>query len=514
MNVGSILNGDSPSERAEGKKERPPPQPFQYRHSINNLLNDVPTKAKDESNDDQLLSLPDVSHTSRSSIAALTNEIEAELPRTETKKKGVKTEYSSQDVRKYDTKKEKLPKGQHSQGQHSQGQLPKGQRQGQGGQKGNGGADEKRGKNSIVNGELKRLNKLKGPKQKPHRYSEPPIWAREWTPASQQPRDAAIPDKGPSQGGDFSRDLSQKTLFDHSSTYSADLECLITGMIPPQSTIRAVAEWIYANFVKILLENRQYMELELKFGTIVNKDTGARLDIGVSSECIYSSSATTKFVSGVHETGWTEMRNFLEELEKAYQEESRKNPAKPRRKFATTESDGTDYFYHVSERNEMPRKIRITKDNTLTPPRLVGIRKQRLSDLYIHNPSSMYDLRLSMSLEMPVEEGSVEPIMKKNKAALQRMKKRTSWSHAPTVTKFDFTEVRVPQTLKNSSGKAVTEYTKTWELELEIDTYQIFRGFDKIRDGLDSIRFEELVEVFLNNARCLNNRVTKLASTN
>ncbi|SGZ50022.1 CIC11C00000003447 [Sungouiella intermedia] len=124
----------------------------------------------------------------------------------------------------------------------------------------------------------------------------------------------------------------------------------------------------------------------------------------------------------------------------------------------------------------------------------------------------MYDLRLSLSLEFPIDESSVEPIMRKNKPTLTRIKRRTSWRHPPTVTQFDFTMVLLPKTTRNKLGKNVTEHENTHELELEIDTKEIFKGFDKIRDGSDTIRFEELVEVFLNNARCLNNRVTKLAS--
>lgn len=480
MNVGSILNGDLPPDNdpaQKGKSDtRPPAQPFHHKHSINNLLNDPPANAA--SADDQLLSLPEVSRTSITSLANLTTEIEADLS-SESTKKEAKGESSPKQT------KETKPKKQAKQ--------------------------NARPKQSIVNGELERLNKLKGPKKKPQRYSEPPIWAREWIPPSQQHRENGYAEHAQPQAD---ASISLKAVFDRASTYSADLECLITGVIPPQSTVRAVAEWIYANFVKILLENRQYMELELKFGTLIDKDSGIRLDVGVSSECIYTRLSNIRFDMGVHEVGWNEMKSYLEELEKVYQEENRKNPNpnKPRRKFNTTESDATDFFYLLTERNEMPKRIRVSKDNTLSPPRYIAIQKQRLSDLYIHNPSSMYDLRLSMSLEMPVEEGSIEPIMKKNKPALQRMKKRSSWSHAPTVTRFDFTAVLVPKTTKNKAGKTVTESDRSHELELEIDTYQIFRGFDKVRDGSDSIRFEELVEVFLNNARCLNNRVTKLAS--
>ena len=124
----------------------------------------------------------------------------------------------------------------------------------------------------------------------------------------------------------------------------------------------------------------------------------------------------------------------------------------------------------------------------------------------------MYDLRLSLSLEIPVLESEIEPLMKKSQPNLTRIKKRTSWTHVPTVTRFDMTKVLQPRQLKSKAGKRITEQDESYEVELEIDTTELFIGFDNFRNGTNSIRFEELVEVFVNNARCLNNRVTKLAN--
>ena len=48
-------------------------------------------------------------------------------------------------------------------------------------------------------------------------------------------------------------------------------------------------------------------------------------------------------------------------------------------------------------------------------------------------------------------------------------------------------------------------------MEMEADTLAIFESIDKVRQGTDTYRLEEEVEIFLNNARVINNRVTKLA---
>lgn len=487
MNVGSILNGDSPPDddgsiTFPGQQSNAPP--LHSRHSINDLLNETPAGAKV-----QAQSQKNDQKAERTSIANITNEVDTSEFQSSEMSNALSVASSNED------EDEKVKQKSHAKDKPAK---PNSRAQGKG--------------NQLVESELKRINNFKVASKKPHRYPTPPIWAQEYiSPSQNGRRDLGVAQTAAAHTASGGT-LSLKPVFDRSTTVSADLECLITGVIPPQSVVRTIAEWIYANFVEIPIENRQYVELELKFGTIVDQVSGHRIDIGVSTECVYTRGAEARFEMGVHEVGWNDMKTYLGELEKGYQDENRKNPSKPRQKFSVLETDDTDYFFVNAERNEMPKKIRITKDNSLSVPRYKGISKKRLSDLYIHNPSSMYDLRLSLSLEFPIDEGSVEPIMKKNKPTLTRIKRRTSYRHPPTVTQFDFTLVLLPKTIKNKLGKSITEHETTHELELEIDTNEIFKGFDKIRDGSDTIRFEELVEVYLNNARCLNNRVTKLAS--
>lgn len=495
MNVGSILNNSDEKATGSPALESRPSISTHQRHSINNLLNGPPaSKEKPEHLPDGLF---------RGSIADLTNDesgdvtvnsLRFELDEDEEEALVLEEKMDTKPVVKESPKLtfKELPRKVKAVGTEEKKFAT---------------ASVSPRLSHLVDSELAKVKELKSAKKKPTRYTTPPIWAQEWLPPSQSNGYRDVAPSEPSSGG-----VSDKHVFNRTLMYTTDLECLITGIIPPLSVVRTIAEWLYANFVEIPLEHRQYVELELKFGTIMDKEAGKRLDIGVSTECIYNKSAGIHFDMGVHEVGWNDMRVFLEELEKLYQDENRKNGVKPKRKFNTLESDHTDMFFQINERNEKPKTMRITKDNTLNPPRYTGIHKKRISDLFIHNPSLMYDLRLSMSLELPIADGGVEPVLRRNKPTLTRGKKRTLWSHPPTVTQFDLTKVLIPKVMKNKLGKTVVENEVSFEVELEIDTIEIFKGFDKIRDGSDTIRFEELVEVFLNNARCLNNRVTKLAS--
>lgn len=502
MNVGSILNGDSPTEdpKTEHQEQIRRPAPVVQKHSINNLLNDSPSVAQAPLNAVFASAKKTAEEEEEEDVDSAAEMIDRELEiqfqqEEEEKQKKLKEPKSEDEVAKPNRGVVKSVTEEKPELKKPESKLlsPK--------------VDSNLLSQSLVLKDLNRLKELKKKKWKPKRYLEPPIWAQHYASPSQKDK---LPfnyhKQAPTSG------QSNKPVFDRGSMHSSDLECLVTGVIPPQSTVRMVAEWIYANFVEILVENRQYVELELKFGTIVDKTSGSRIAIGVSSECIYTDTSAIRFELSVHEAGWKEMKAFMDELEKQYQEDVRRDPTKPRKKFATTETDNIDFFYNHAERNERPQKIRITKDQLLNPPRYAGIEKRRLSDIHVLNPSSMFDFRISLSVEIPIAEGSIEPIMKKNKIALQRGKKRISYTHSPTVTRFDFTEVSIPKPTRNKSGKTVTSNEVSHELELELDAFLIFRGFDKVRDGLDSIRFEELVEVFLNNARCCNNRVTKFAS--
>ncbi|CAK9436440.1 uncharacterized protein LODBEIA_P09980 [Lodderomyces beijingensis] len=367
--------------------------------------------------------------------------------------------------------------------------------------------------------DLTRIKKLKK-SNKPKRYEEPPIWAQRWIPPNEQKYHQNPHAQSREEPmGEVSQNvqISSKPVFDYTSTRYVDLQCSITGRIPPSSITRTIAEWIFANFANIEEHNRKFVELELKFGKIIDKRTGNRLNLNVTTECIYSDPSSIKFDMEVEEIAWKDVRKLFEELERTYQDEKLKDPqlaqTGPKRKFNVLESDKTDSFYQIGNKNEHLRRVRVSKDNLLKPPRYTAIQKDRIGDLYVHDPKSMYDLRLSLSLETPVLEANIESIMTKYAPPqLSREKKRTSWTHTPTVTQFDLTRVLVPKQFKNNkSGKTLVNHETKFEIEMEIDTLAIFSSIDKIMSGTDNFRLEELVEIFLNNSRVINNRVTKLA---
>ncbi|KAI3403820.2 CET1 [Candida oxycetoniae] len=365
--------------------------------------------------------------------------------------------------------------------------------------------------------DLTKIQKLKQ-SRKPKRYDTPPIWAQRWFPPHEQQNWQQQPDEvGGGSAMTPTTKISSKPVFNHTTTRYVDLQCSITGVMPPSSVTRTIAEWIYANFANIEDHNRKNVELELKFGKIIDKRTGNRLNLNVTTECIYNNPSNIKFDMEVEEIAWNDVRKLFEELERQHQDEKLKGPQMasntPKRKFNILESDQTDSFYQIGSKNEQLRRVRVSKDNLLKPARFTAIQKDRIGDLYIHDPKSMYDLRLSLSLETPVPEANIESIITKYAPPqLTREKKRTSWTHTPTISRFDLTRVLVPKEFKNQkSGKKIVNHETKYEIEMEVDALEIFSAIDKITSGTDNFRLEELVEIFLNNSRVINNRVTKLA---
>ncbi|KAK6460568.1 CYTH-like domain-containing protein [Scheffersomyces coipomensis] len=479
MNVGSILNNDTPPSDHESESIQQPIGAVSVHNLNNNNINTVPHPINGHSTtSSSTTSSPYASK--RNSIANITNDRDVDITTGRETTVNVSRNSSLSDSPKEDVD------------------------------------------------ELTKLKALKR-KTKPRRYNTPPIWAQRYIPPNQRHRynnDVNInnnnnnnnnnnPDIQSNGNGNVKYKINDTPVFDYTTTRSLDLQVSITGVIPPSSFTRTVAEWIYANFSNITEENRKYVELELKFGKIMDKRTGNRINVDVVTECIYTNQSSTFFEMQVEEIAWNDIRKFFEELEKNYQDELRSgipDLSKPRRKFNMLDSDITDTFYQVGNRGEQIKRVRVSKDNNLNPPRYTAIEKQRVADLFIHNPSSMYDLRLSLSLEMPVPENNIEPIRTKNKPSGVRDKKRNTWTHAPTLTQFDLTRVLIPREAKNKHGKTIINHDVNYEVELEIDTLEVFNAIDKIVAGTDAYRLEELVEIFINNARILNNRITKLAS--
>lgn len=345
---------------------------------------------------------------------------------------------------------------------------------------------------------------------KPKKYDIPPIWAQEWSVnmnhfQSQKPDDEFYYKK-------INVTFGNNKSF-QKSTNNIKLECSVSGTIPSSSLTRSLAKWLIVNFSNIKACNRKYVELEIKFGKIIDKENGCRLNLNVNSECLYQNKNNVFFDMQVKKDEWKEINLFLQELENKFQFDLKNSNCSERgnqkKKFNLIKTDTTDEIYSIDNQGFL-KSIRVTKANDSQLDVFQAIEKQRISDVYIFNPNSSYDFKISLSLEIPLSQDLVNSFISNITPSKIRRKKRNSWVHLETITKFDLTMVTTIQHLMKKKQKIKNESLIHYEIELEFKLVNVFNTFDTVIKTNDNSQLEDLIQIFINNARILNDKITDL----
>lgn len=106
-------------------------------------------------------------------------------------------------------------------------------------------------KNNIKK-DLKILSELSS-SSLPKRYNVPPIWARKWKPT-----------------------VKALQAIDSSNL---KLDDSILGFIPEDDLTKSVQDWIYATLIAVEPELRQFIEVEMKYGLIIDPSTSNRVNL-------------------------------------------------------------------------------------------------------------------------------------------------------------------------------------------------------------------------------------------
>ncbi|KAH3669290.1 hypothetical protein OGAPHI_001411 [Ogataea philodendri] len=312
----------------------------------------------------------------------------------------------------------------------------------------------------------------KPPSRKPRRYTEKPTWAKDYIPTVRK----------------SVRKPAMATAATKLSVAS------ISGTIPRNDFNKVVTEWIWANIEGTRHEYKsmgsidKYLELELKVGHIWDKVKDRRLRLPVNSETILNVDffqTDCYFRSGVPAQQFHDLRAYLGKL-------SHEKPNHKANKFVVENSHCVDLIAYERKRDEKPTTGRVSVD-VKTQRRMSSIHKHRVADLVIYLPNSLYDLRLSMSLELPYEMNDAGFESFQKRVELRRDKDRVSYSHLATFTKIDMTKVK-----ENGSVKH--------EVELELDTVELLNSMAKI--GTDPLYYIDLVQAFLDNGRIVSRQLS------
>ncbi|KAI0400099.1 CYTH-like domain-containing protein [Xylaria palmicola] len=295
-------------------------------------------------------------------------------------------------------------------------------------------------------------------------------------------------------------------------------EPTIEGSKPIDVVSRAVADFFVYNVLQspTPADMRAYgaqFEIEAKLGTIIDKSTNDRVDLGVrEGECIIGRGARIAFRSSMTENQHRVLNEYLNEQVKASLF-SRNSAATPRVHIEYVHNRQTDRFYelppHLRQRlppsltnllsPNAPLKARVTYDQK-TGNVLAKIVKARVADLHIHMSHLPLDCRISINIEWDWDGSPQEieqnQIPNKDRQP-DRNKDRLSYTHG--FYQIDLTQVT--QEIPGPHGQGGLQ-SKEHELEIELDSRVLYEHGQLLMKGEPS-RYTDLVDGLVDNVRVL-----------
>ncbi|GMM42833.1 polynucleotide 5'-phosphatase [Hanseniaspora uvarum] len=332
----------------------------------------------------------------------------------------------------------------------------------------------------------------------PNKKKEIPIWARKWVPKQKE----NLVSKGAEE---IEGSNEKRTTNVNVGEYGLDEEGIpknfrpsYTSVEPDCDIVQAIQQWVYAQLVSIPIEERNFIEIELKFGKLTGDNEVDRINLPISTETIYTN-IDGHLLPTIDES-------LFKELIKHMITTTENNP-----EFNIMESEMIDSIYRINDfyNHKRPRFLRLSKDYK-TGRIFEFIEKKNLSNLLIYTPRDTYDMKLSLNLEVPLDPNDEPPEKFVNETPIHlRRKKRSSYIHNDSFTRFDLTEV----INKKQSGMANdgdrSQIHNTFEVELEMNPQVLVKCIDYINK--DSTKFATLVRNFIHNAQLIRRKMTQLS---
>ncbi|SMN21541.1 similar to Saccharomyces cerevisiae YPL228W CET1 Beta (RNA 5'-triphosphatase) subunit of the mRNA capping enzyme [Maudiozyma saulgeensis] len=321
-------------------------------------------------------------------------------------------------------------------------------------------------KRNNIKKDLEVLNEISAV-SKPNKYKNVPTWAKKWKPSinALQSIDAS----------DFKIDSS------------------FLNIIPDDDLTKSVQDWVYATVYSIEPELRQFIELEMKFGLIVEAKSPERVSPPIASQAVYTD-LDAHLTPNVDEVLFKELNKYIRGVS-----EMNENSGK----FSIIESQTKDSVYRVGLSTQRPRFLRMSRD---IQTGRVGqfIEKRHVSQILLLSPKDSYDVKISLNLELPVPENEPPEKYQNQTPVSERSKDRVSYIHNDSCTRIDVT------TVQNHNQGVKGRHTETsHEIELEINTPALLNAFDKIND--DSKEYASVIRTFLNNGTIIRRKLTSLS---
>ncbi|CCK69843.1 polynucleotide 5'-phosphatase KNAG_0D00910 [Huiozyma naganishii CBS 8797] len=303
---------------------------------------------------------------------------------------------------------------------------------------------------------------------KPNKYRNVPIWAQKWKPTV--------------------------NALQNIDTNDFKIDSSFLNIIPDDDLTKSVQDWVYATIFSIAPDLRKYIELEMKFGIIVDGKSPDRVSPPISSQAIFTE-LDAHLTPTIDELLFKELKKYIYGIT-----DLKENSGK----FGIIESFTKDSVYRVGLATQRPRFLRMSTD---VKTGRVGefIEKRHVSQLLMYSPKDSYDVKISLNIELPVPENDPPEKYQSQIPVSERTKERTSYIHNDSCTRIDVTKVQ------NHNQGAKGKHTEmTHEIELEINTPALLRSFENITT--DSKEYASLIRTFLNNGTIIRRKLSSLST--
>ncbi|SCU93177.1 LANO_0E03202g1_1 [Lachancea nothofagi CBS 11611] len=321
-------------------------------------------------------------------------------------------------------------------------------------------------KRNAIKKDLNVLNEIAAT-AKPSRYNLAPIWAQKWKP-------------------------TVKAL-QSIDTKNLNIDASFTNVIPDDDLTKSVQDWVYATIVSIPPDLRQYIEMEMKFGIIVERSDTNRVCPPVSSQTVYTE-MDAHLTPDVDERVFIEINKYIKGISELSEYTG---------KFNIIESHTKDSLYRVGASTQRPRFLRMSRD---VKTGRVGqfIEKRHISQLLLFSPKDSYDVKISINLELPVPDNDPPEKYKDNTPVNTRTKQRISYIHNDSCTRMDITKVA-----NHNQGVKQKHTEDTHEIELEVNTAALLSAFENITQN--NKEYASILRTFLNNGTIIRRKLSALS---
>lgn len=277
------------------------------------------------------------------------------------------------------------------------------------------------------------------------------------------------------------------------------LSASLASLIPGDDQTKVLAGWVYERLRQTSIEDLANLEIEFKFGLIAD-EIRPRHNFGTLSEAVvdpnYWRKEKLRFRSEVDVSHFKQLETLLDSLAMA-------NAGSENNQINRVNTLTRDVNYQIKLPNSYSMsKIRVTYNDRDEVVECLD--KERIGDVYVAQPNCVYDLKMSLSVERPINFEDIKDKIKATNPGFERNKNRLEW-RSPGC-QVDLTSVHALRAAGSGNTPGVSK-----EVEVECNKELLTETLVDIRKGKDTVtaldKYFEVMRYAVDSARFLARNV-------